>query len=117
MTPLAKLEPLLEVLPATGTGKARSLHWYRGLKAEGYAVDFVAVVQQQGKPEDSYAVEEFGANGGRGFYFKKPFAAGVYTCFVGRVVESCDCAAGSYGKVKRCRHLEVLAAAIGNGWL
>jgi hypothetical protein len=75
MTPLAALEPMLEVLPPTGTGKARSLKVYRGLKAEGYACDTVFVVEEQGRRGcESYGVEEFPANGGRGFYVRKPFA-------------------------------------------
>jgi hypothetical protein len=117
MTPLAALEPMLEVLPPTGTGKARSLKVYRGLKAEGYACDTVFVVEEQGRRGcESYGVEEFPANGGRGFYVRKPFAEEPYTVFIGRVVASCTCPGGCYGK-RACRHEEAIRAAIANGWL
>lgn len=115
MTPLAALTPKTDLLDPTGRGRARAFDLYTGLRGEGYAVDAVLVVKEQGKGEESYGVEEFAANGGRAFYVRKPFGAGCYTVFCGRVSESCDCAGGSYRG--RCKHLSSIRAAIKNQWL
>lgn len=121
MTPLADLTPGIDVLPPTGSGKARAVRWYANLRAEGYDVDAAFVIEEQGKGAESYGVTvvPVADETRRVFTVRKADAAVPHCTAVSTEPgwSDCTCEGFTYGKGRRCRHLLALESALDNGWL
>lgn len=69
-----------------------------------------------------YAVTEFVPDAGwdgRAFRGAKADGSDTYSVFIARngQDQTCDCAAGTYGRVRECCHVAALTAVLANDWL
>ena len=104
---------------ASKTGGERRIEWN---PVDGhYGCDGLLRISDK-KGTRAYAVTEFLPKGdfiGRAFRLVKSDYSETYSVFVctARKRHSCDCAAGTYGKVRECCHLQAVLKLIGNGWV
>lgn len=108
-----------EVIDCGKTTGPRAVRW---CPAKGhYGADGQLEIHDK-KAVRVYSVTEFLPEhgwDGRAFQVEKEDCSDRYTVFICRDPRghTCDCAAGTYGKVKQCCHVAALVALIGNGWL
>ena len=96
----------------------RSIRWESGVP---YGWDGTLEIHDP-KQVRVYRVGEFVPDreyDGRAFMVAKQDESDVYNVFVARNGQdhSCTCAAGTFGRVRRCCHVAALLAVIRNGWL
>jgi hypothetical protein len=121
MTPLSELTPSIDVLPQTAAGKPRAVRWYSHLRDHGYTVDAAFIVQERGRGDDSYGLTEIPVEDEtrRVFTVRKAGDPVPYCTTVSTEPgwSECTCAGSTYGRGRKCRHLEAVMTALDNGWI